>query len=58
MWLSTNIGLLRDFAAGFLSVLGPLPILPPPLHNVYVHTYSSHREGWGGGWRELTREKV
>jgi hypothetical protein len=56
-----KIDLLRDFAAGVLSVWGPLPSYdlkrpPPPVTpciRVYgIHTYS-HREGKGG---ELTRE--
>ncbi len=57
MSLSKKIDLLRDFAAGVLSVWGPLPSydpklpLPPPLHTVYLYTLQynySHREGGGG----------
>ncbi len=49
-----------DFAAGVLSVRGPLPsndpILPSPLHAVYVYqVYLLTQEGRGG---EQTREKV
>ncbi len=43
----------------WISVWGPLPsydpILPPPLHTVYVSTYSHRERGEGG---ELTSEKV
>ncbi len=46
---SKNIYLKRDFAAGVYLSEAPSPPKtqsPPPLHNVYVYTYS-HRGGGG-----------
>ena len=57
MSLSKKIDLLRDTAAGDLSVWGPLLSydLPPPLHTVYTVQYTrgtySHREGVGRAYQ-------
>ncbi len=63
MSLSKKNDLKRDFAAGALSVWGPLPTYdpmhtPPLTHCIRVYKYTySHREG-GKGEGGLTREKV
>jgi hypothetical protein len=61
MSLSEKIDLQRDFAAGVLSVWGPLSsydhILPPLTHCIRVYSILIHAEK-GAGEGKLTREKV